>query len=203
MSNAFTYQSIKSNTESLFKDKGSKHFGYAYPVSSRNEINEHIGFLRKTNSKANHVCFAWILRENNEIREYNTDDGEPNNSAGPPILGQLKSSALQNVLVAVVRYFGGTKLGVSGLINAYKTTAKLALDEAILVKKEDTTKLKLNYEYAVYNQIIQIVKELNLNVIFEENKTNCTLKITVPLSKKMELNSQLEKMNCNLVEWGN
>jgi len=201
VSQDFTYLSIKKTSESLFKDKGSKHFGYAHPVSNRSEIDEIVTYLRKSNSKANHVCYAWVLREDGEIREYSTDDGEPNNSAGPPILGQIKSSNFQNILVAVVRYFGGTKLGVSGLINAYKTAAKMAIEESIAVLLEDSVSLKLNYEYPVYNQIIKTIKEYNLKVLFEENKANCTLVVDVPLSKRIEINGFINKMDCNSIEW--
>lgn len=195
------YRTIKSPKESLFKDKGSKHFGYAFSVNSRSEIEHIISELRKTNSKANHVCYAWLLREGDELREYSTDDGEPNNSAGPPILGQLKSSGLQNVLVAVVRYFGGTKLGVSGLINAYKTTTKIVLDKIEPVLLEESRQVKLNYEYAVYNDIIKLVKEQNFKIITEENTSNCKLVIDVPLSKREGFEAELSKLNCNKVEW--
>ena len=122
------FSTIKRNSESLFKDKGSKHFGYSYRINSKEEVKKITDRLRIENPKCNHVCYAYRLIENEQLLEFSTDDGEPSNSAGAPILGQLKSKELFNTLVAVVRYFGGTKLGVSGLIHAYKTTAAEVLE---------------------------------------------------------------------------
>ncbi len=128
MHNFTEFSTIKRSSESLFKDKGSKHFGYSYRINSKEEVKKITDRLRIENPKCNHVCYAYRLIENEQLLEFSTDDGEPSNSAGVPILGQLKSKELFNTLVAVVRYFGGTKLGVSGLIHAYKTTAAKVLE---------------------------------------------------------------------------
>ena len=122
------FYSIRKNSASLFKDKGSKHLGFSFRVNTKEEIKEIVDQLRKENPKSNQVCYAYRLIENDHLLEFSNDDGEPSNSAGAPILGQIKSNALFNTLVCVVRYFGGTKLGVSGLINAYKTTAQDVLE---------------------------------------------------------------------------
>jgi len=201
--NAHTYQTISSPSTSMFKDRGSKHYGYAFPVSSKEEISALIKELRNKNPKANHVCHAWVLRNNGNPFEYSTDDGEPGNSAGPPILGQLKSLDLQNVLVAVVRYFGGTKLGVPGLINAYKTTAKLCLENSTVVSKEDSIQLNLRYDYSVYNEVMRIIKEHKLDIISQDNQVSCTMLVQVPLSMKPEIDQRIKSLKCNSVEWLN
>lgn len=123
-------KTILSAGTSLFKDKGSKHYGFAFNVNSEKEAKDLIEKLRKENSKANHVCFGYVIQAEPHLIERSSDDGEPSNSAGPPILQQLQKENLVNGLVAVVRYFGGTKLGVGGLINAYRSAAEQALADA-------------------------------------------------------------------------
>ncbi|MGB0390243.1 MAG: IMPACT family protein [Salibacteraceae bacterium] len=194
MKSSFVYKSINENSESLFKDKGSKHFGFAYPVQSLDEIHNKVDFLRKEHGKANHVCYAYRLRSKGNLEEFSTDDGEPKNSAGPPILGQINSKELQNVLVAVVRYFGGTKLGVSGLINAYKTAAKMAIESSVIINKEDEIKYQLWFTYAVYNDVMRFVKENEINIVREENNESCFLEIGLKESSHQLLIGQLNKI---------
>lgn len=190
----FRYKSIKSKSESLFKDKGSKHIGFAYPVQSLEEINLKIDFLRKEHGKANHICYAYLLRSEGILEEFSTDDGEPKNSAGPPILGQIKSKNLENVLVAVVRYFGGTKLGVSGLLNAYKTASKMALENSIIIEKEDEIKYQLCFTYSVYNDVMRFIKENEINIISEKNNESCFLEIGLKEGRHHYFVEQLNKI---------
>ncbi len=155
---------IQKNAKSLFKDKGSKHFGYSYKINSIEEVKEIVADLRKTNSKANHVCYAYRLIQNNRIEEFSTDAGEPSNSAGAPILGQLKSFKVINTLVCVVRYFGGTKLGVSGLINAYKTTAQEVIELSGKQKFERLYFLKLNISDQNLGIVLSFLSKENIEI---------------------------------------
>ena len=145
------------------------------------------------------LCF----RDSNSIIEYSTDDGEPKNSAGPHILGQIKSNQLENVLIAVVRYFGGTKLGVPGLINAYKTTAILTIEACVIVLKEDELTLKIEMSYSDYNHVLPILKYQEVHIKNEKHLTNCKLEVSVPTSKKEELLDRLNKFRDIIVEWQN
>lgn len=199
--NSFQYKGVSSGTEVLFKDKGSKHFGYAFRVTSRNEVALIIDKLRQENSKANHVCHAFVIRSKNGLDEFSTDDGEPKNSAGPPILGQLKSANVENTLVAVVRYFGGTKLGVSGLINAYKTTAEMALNKATLKTFEESIQAEIIFGFDQYNWVLPAIKNIGLSIISEEHTTNCKLLIEVPLSVKGTFENKLTSKSTINITW--
>src|SRR6186713_1623645 len=131
---ANSFFTITSASQGIYKEKGSKFLSFAYPVQSESDIKEHIAFLKSEYFDARHHCYAWMLGpERNHFRAF--DDGEPNHSAGDPILGQIRSKNLTNVLVVVVRYFGGTKLGVGGLISAYKIAAEEALSKAVIIEK--------------------------------------------------------------------
>ena len=146
-----TYKTItKPSPEVLFKDRGSKFFGYAFPVISEEEIKTNIEQLKKDHYNARHWCYAWQLGKEYENYRAN-DDGEPSNSAGVPIYGQLQSFNVTNILVVIVRYFGGTKLGVGGLIQAYKATTKQALEASIIVEKTIDELFNLKFEYAEMN----------------------------------------------------
>ncbi len=140
------YQTLAQATEGEYKEKGSKFLAYAYSVSSEREVKTHLENLKKQYPDARHHCFAYILADlQNSSRA--SDDGEPNNSAGVPILNQIRSFGLSNVLVVVVRYFGGTKLGVSGLVNAYKTSAKEALSKGSIIAQSPQSMLGLVYPF--------------------------------------------------------
>ena len=153
-----TYNTITSpSKEVIFKDRGSKFYGYAFPVKTEVEIKEHIENLKKSHFNARHWCYAWQLgKEYNQYRA--NDDGEPSNSAGMPIYGQLQSFNLTNTLIVVVRYFGGTKLGVGGLIQAYKTAAQWALEESKIIEKTIDVHFKLLFDYPEMNIVIRILK---------------------------------------------
>jgi len=174
-----TYKTIiKVSEEVLYKEKGSKFFGYAFPVSSEEEVKEHIESLKKQHHSARHWCYAWQLGKSYEHYRAN-DDGEPSNSAGMPIYGQLQSFDVTNTLVVVVRYFGGTKLGVGGLIQAYKTTAQMALETCRIVKRTIDEAFLLKFEYPEMNTMIRIIKDEDIKLINQKMELDCEFEITV------------------------
>lgn len=174
-----TYRTISSpSTEILFKDRNSKFFGYAYPVSRENDIKEHIEQLKKQHYQARHWCYAWVLGKEYERFRAN-DDGEPSNSAGAPIHGQLQSFDLTNVLVVVVRYFGGTKLGVSGLINAYRTAAKMTLDISFIEEHTIDVNFTIVFEYPLMNVVMRIIKDENLKIVEQKMELNCMYTLAI------------------------
>lgn len=169
---------LKPSEEVLFKEKGSKFFGYAFPVTSEEEIKEHLENLKKQHHTARHWCYAWQLGKNYESYRAN-DDGEPSNSAGMPIYGQLQSFDVTNILVVVVRYFGGTKLGVGGLIQAYKTTAQMALEASEIIEKTIDENYFLKFDYPEMNTVMRIIKEQNLNIVNQRMELSCEIEISV------------------------
>lgn len=174
-----TYNTItKPSQEVLFKDKNSKFFGYALPVKSEVEIKSYLEALKKQHHSARHFCYAYQL--GTETINYRAnDDGEPNNSAGMPIYGQIQSFNLTNVLVVVVRYFGGVKLGVGGLINAYKTTAQLALESSNIIEKTINIDYQILFEYKNMNKVMRIIKEKQLLITNQKLELDCQLIISV------------------------
>ncbi|NDK57087.1 IMPACT family protein [Pontibacter fetidus] len=186
-----TYRTIVAPTESIYKEKGSKFLAFAYPVFSEEDIKEHLVELRKKYFDARHHCYAYSLGADKSRYRAN-DDGEPNHSAGDPILGQIRSADLSNVLVVVVRYFGGTKLGVSGLINAYKTATADALSEATIIEKYETTLLQVRFEYPQMNDVMSLVKEYNLDVRNQQFELSCLLTIEVRKQLQTEVTAKLE-----------
>ena len=198
-----TYKTIlKPSEEVLFKEKGSKFFGYAFPVSSEEEVKEYIDTLKKQHHSARHWCYAWQLGKNYEHYRAN-DDGEPSNSAGMPIYGQLQSFDVTNVLVVVVRYFGGTKLGVGGLIQAYKTAAQMALETCGIVEKTIDEIFLLKFEYPEMNTVMRIIKDENISVINQKMELNCELEIAVrkkDTERIYELFNNTYKVTIKLIE---
>lgn len=174
-----TYITIVKPVEGiLFKDRGSKFFGYAYPITSESEVKTHIDQLKKEHHNARHWCYGYQLgMDYSQFRA--NDDGEPSNSAGMPIYGQIKSFDLTQVLVVVVRYFGGTKLGVGGLINAYKTTAQWTLQEAKLISKTIDRHFLLTFDYPEMNVVMRIIKEQQLQIVKQESALDCRFEIAV------------------------
>ncbi|KAA9341041.1 YigZ family protein [Adhaeribacter soli] len=173
-----TYQTLVAPAEGLYKEKGSKFIALAYPVRNEEEIKETLAQVRKTYFDARHHCYAYLLGAAKKVYRAN-DDGEPNHSAGDPILGQIRSSGLSNVLVIVVRYFGGTKLGVGGLIHAYKTATADALASAPVIEKHETSVIKLEFEYAQMNDVMSLVKELNLAVLNQKFELACEMELEI------------------------
>lgn len=174
-----TYKTIeKPSPEVLFKEKGSKFFGYVFPVISEEEIKELMVKLKKEHFNARHFCYAWQLGKNYETHRTN-DDGEPSNSAGMPIYGQLQSFDVTNILVVVVRYFGGTKLGVGGLVQAYKTTAQLALEASKILEKTIDETFYLKFQYPEMNAVMRIIKEENISITNQKMELDCEIEISV------------------------
>lgn len=169
--------------EMLFTDKKSKFYGYAFPVDKVEGIKPLIEELRKKHPKANHVCYAWQIGTD-DIQYRTNDDGEPRNSAGAPIYGQIQSFKITNVLVAVVRFFGGTKLGVGGLINAYRTTARIALDSSTIVEKRIKIHLRLTFDYAALNKVMRAIKQQKLEIVSQNLEMDCSITL---LSDKKDL----------------
>jgi uncharacterized YigZ family protein len=177
--NIDSYKTIKqASKEGLFKDKGSKFYGYAFPVTNEEEIKEKIELLKKQHYNARHWCYAWQLGKKYDHYRAN-DDGEPSNSAGMPIYGQLQSFNVTNVLVIVVRYFGGTKLGVGGLIKAYKNGAKLALENSIIIHKTIDEVFLIKFEYPEMNTIMRIIKDENISIINQKMELDCQFIISI------------------------
>jgi uncharacterized YigZ family protein len=172
-----TYNTIENAVENiLFKEKNSKFIGYAYPITSENEVKIHIENLKKDHFSARHWCYAYQMgTESFKFRA--NDDGEPSNSAGMPIYGQIQSFEITNVLIVVVRYFGGVKLGVGGLISAYKTTAQLTLEEANIVEKTIDKHFKITFDYKNMNKVMRIIKEKNLDIVNQKMELNCEIEI--------------------------
>lgn len=174
-----SYKTIaKPSPEVLYKEKGSKFFGYAFPVCSEDEIKEHLEQLKKQHYNARHWCYAWQLGEAYEHYRAN-DDGEPSNSAGMPIYGQLQSFEVTNTLIVVVRYFGGTKLGVGGLIQAYKTAAQMAMEASDIIDKTIDETFILKFEYPEMNTVMRIIKDENLNLLKQDMTLSCQFEISV------------------------
>lgn len=177
--NIDSYKTImQASKEGLFKDRGSKFYGYAFPVTNEEEIKEKIELLKKQHYNARHWCYAWQLGENYDHYRAN-DDGEPSNSAGMPIYGQLQSFNVTNILVVVVRYFGGTKLGVGGLIKAYKNGAKLALENSIIIHKTIDEEFLIKFEYPEMNAIMRIIKDENISIINQKMEIDCEFIISI------------------------
>jgi len=168
------YKTIEKTCTGYFKDKGSKFYSYAYPIQAEEEVKEIIQQLKKEHHSARHHCYAWRLGTE-EITTRANDDGEPSSTAGKPILGQLQSYDVTNILVVVVRYFGGTLLGVSGLINAYRNATVEALNNAEIVEKLIESSYELKFGYDLLNTVMYHIKQENLDIIVTDFQETCRL----------------------------
>jgi uncharacterized YigZ family protein len=173
-----TYKTIESSSRSVFRDRASKFMGFALPVSSEAEVKANLMVLKKDYWDANHHCYAYQLGYDGSAWRVN-DDGEPSGTAGKPIHGQIQSHGLTNVLVVVIRYFGGTKLGVSGLINAYRTAAKEALDGASIVERTVNDIYELKFTYEQMNRVMRILKDEGLQQKEHRFDLDCSLVFSV------------------------
>jgi uncharacterized YigZ family protein len=188
-----TYFTIKHESEGFYKEKGSKFLAFAYPVQDEAAVKERTSELKKLYYDARHHCYAYILGYDGE--QYRaSDDGEPNHSAGDPILGQIKSNNLTNTLIVVVRYFGGTKLGISGLINAYKTAAADALSNNRIITKLITQELKLQFDYPQMNLVMKYVKDFDLEIIDQKLELTCEMTIGVRMGREGELRKKISEI---------
>ena len=189
-----TYRTLRGPVDSeVYKVKGSKFMAFAFPVESREEIETILLRIRENHRKANHCCYAWkIGTENPEVR-FN-DDGEPTNSAGKPIYGQILSVDLTNVLVVVVRYFGGTKLGMGGLIQAYRESSRQALADARVVEKQITLSFLLHFDYAEMDRVMRLVKETSAEITGQDMEMDVRLRVRVSKKNESAFTDQLSSM---------
>ncbi len=190
MSISDTYFTISKPSVSLFKDKGSKFYGFAFPIEDENDFKKHLEAVKKEHPKARHHCFAYRIGTDDDNFRSN-DDGEPSGSAGKPILNVLLSKNLRNVCVIVVRYFGGTLLGVPGLINAYKMASIESFDEAKLIEKTINETLKVAFNIQYMNDVMRIIKKYDLNIISQDYKEMYILNLEVRLSLLEEVKTEI------------
>ena len=189
-----TYKTIAFPSEEiLFKDKNSKFFGYAFPIQSEEEVRPLLDLLRKKHFNAVHFCYAFQIGTE-KISFRANDDGEPNNSAGMPIYGQIQSFELTNIIIVVVRFFGGVKLGVGGLITAYKTAAQMALEAASIVEKTIDIHLLIAFDYKNMNKVMRVIKEKNLAIISQKTDINCEMEIVTRKKNAAVVVDAFEKM---------
>lgn len=186
-----TYRTIQQPAEGLFRDRGSKFLAFAYPISAEGEIKLIVAQLKAEHPKANHHCWAMRFTADRSVFKLN-DDGEPSGTAGRPILNILLSRDLTNILVVVVRYFGGTLLGVPGLINAYKQATEDALNQSVIIQKTVNDIYIISFNYLQMNEIMRLVKENNLTIIEQQFDNNCTLMASI---RKMDVNPVLAKLD--------
>jgi uncharacterized YigZ family protein len=185
-----TYKTIEHPVEGLFKDKGSKFIAFAWPVLSEAQVKPILLRLRAEHTRANHFCYAYRLSPDRNVYRIN-DDGEPSGTAGRPILNSLLSADLTNILIVVVRYFGGTLLGVPGLINAYKSAAAEAIAIAQITEKTINERYELKFAYLVMNDVMRLIKEEQLNVLEQQFDNECRITFEV---RKAQLNKVLQRI---------
>ena len=172
-----TYRTLDFPSEEvLYKEKNSKFFGYAFPISSEEQAKDFLDDLRKQHHSARHWCYAFQLGTE-KIHFRANDDGEPNNSAGMPIYGQIQSFEITNVLVVVVRYFGGVKLGVGGLISAYRTAAQMALEASEIIEKTIDIHYLVSFDYKNMNKVMRVIKEKNLDIVSQKMEMSCEIEL--------------------------
>lgn len=189
--NTGLYKTITEASEGvLYKEQKSKFYAYTFPVDNEGDIKPILEDLRRKHPTANHVCYAWRIGIENPGYRAN-DDGEPNNSAGIPIYGQIKSFGLTNVLIAVVRIFGGTKLGVGGLIAAYRTSAKYALESSSIVEKSIQIQYELRFAYALMSNVMRVIKSNAIEITSRNMEMDCTLLIAVNVNEVSRVEKQL------------
>ncbi len=185
-----TYLTIEKPTEAIFRDRGSKFIAYAHPITTDQDIKNIVADLKKDNPKANHHCWAMRWSTDRSVFRLN-DDGEPSGTAGRPILNTLLSRNLTNIAVVVVRYFGGTLLGVPGLINAYRTATEMALNEAVIIEKTVNDVYTISFDYLQMNDVMRIIKEDNLEILQQQFDNDCAIKVSI---RKMQVNQAIGKL---------
>lgn len=188
-----TYKTIAQVSEGFYKEKGSKFLAFAVPVQTEEEVKAFIAQKRKEHHQAVHVCSAFRLGA--ELKVYrSSDDGEPSNSAGPPILGQIQAFELTNILIAIVRYYGGTNLGVGGLITAYRTAAKQALENAQILEKEEMEYFSFTCSYEQMPRIMSFLKKEKIEILSTDLGLDCKFQLNLMKSKASILKATLQEM---------
>ncbi len=189
-----TYLTISSSSEALYKDKGSKFYAFAYPVQTIEQIKEILAEKRKEYYDARHVCYAYMLGYERDVFRAN-DDGEPSGTAGRPILGQINSSNLTDILIIVVRYFGGTLLGTSGLIQAYKTSAAEAIAAATIEERIVEKTFVSKFGYQDLNAVMRIMKDFDLAIVNQIQEMDCTLYFRIRLGDIERVRDRFDKLD--------
>lgn len=184
------FKTIQTPSKGIYKEKGSKFLAFVFPVETEEEIRNRLEELRKEFHDARHHCFAWRLGSGMDRYRVN-DDGEPSGSAGNPIFNQIQSRELTNILVVVVRYFGGTLLGVGGLINAYRSAASDALDQSQFIKRKVYTHLELNFGYAQMDSVMKLIKKYRLEQYDQQFDLDCSLRVKVWIRQKTQVVQKL------------
>lgn len=197
---ADSFQTLIAPSESLYKVKGSKHLGYAYPISSEEDVKPLIDALKKDHFNARHHCYAYRLGADGERYRAN-DDGEPSGTAGKPILGQLLSFEITNVLIVVVRYFGGTKLGTSGLIDAYKTAAKMAIEEGTIVERKVMRTFEIQFPYSAMGAVMSVFKAQALEMLHHSFDSRCYIKSEASKESAAIAEQQLSEIDHVTFTW--
>ena len=192
--NSDIYKTIASTSQGIFKEKGSRFVSFAVPISSQEEIKPIIDKIRKEHHEARHHCYAYIIGHERIIWRVN-DDGEPSGTAGRPILGQINSFGLTNIIIVVSRYFGGTLLGVSGLINAYRSAAGSALRNAELTEKTVNEYYKITYPYISMNDVMKILKEENIGQSEQSFDIECHILLNFRVSVKEKVLNRLSRID--------
>ena len=186
------YRSIRSNSNGTYRDRGSKFMAFAYPVESVEQIKDILEQLHREYHDARHHCYAYRLGADKRIFRTN-DDGEPSSSAGKPILGQIQAFDLSNILIVVVRYFGGTLLGVGGLINAYRSAAAEAIDNAEIIRKTEDIELSIHFSYPLINQVMKVLDEEGAKILKRDFTESCILIASVRKSHSLRIRNRLEQ----------
>ena len=189
-----TFKTIKKPSQGLYKDKGSRFISYAFPVNSEEEIREIVQSIKKEHHSARHHCYAWRIGAEKLLFRVQ-DDGEPSSTAGKPILGQIQSFDLTNILIVVVRYFGGTLLGVSGLINAYRNAALDAINQAEIIERLVEKWLLIEFDYSVMNEVMKVFKDEKLPQIDPQFDLSCKVKTHIRLGELNRIEQGLLKIN--------
>ncbi len=193
MSDFDKYRTIKEPSRGVFKDKGSKFYAFAYPIVNEDEFKENLQVLKKKYYDARHHVYAFRIGYDKKLYRA-SDDGEPANSSGPPILGQIQSYNLTNIMIVVIRYFGGTKLGIPGLINAYRTAAADAIEQADIITKTETKILRVYFEYPDMNNVMRIIKDQNLTVARQDFQISCEIDLSIRLRDIEQVNERVNKL---------
>ena len=188
------YSTIENTASAEFKDRGSKFIAYAFPVKNVAECKQRLNDLKKLHPKATHHCFAYRIGFSGDNFRA-SDAGEPSGSAGRPILGQIDSRGLTNVMIIVIRYFGGTLLGTGGLINAYKSAASMVLQLIPVVRKPVESNFKIHFDYTRLNEVLNIIKQANGRIIKQEIQLFCNVTIAVPNNRLLEFNNKIGNLN--------
>lgn len=188
-----TYLTIEKPTEAIFKDKGSKFLTFAYPVENDQQIKDILNQLKKEHHTANHHCYAYRLGAD-KLNFRANDDGEPNNTAGKPILGQIQSNDLTNILIVVVRYFGGTLLGVSGLINAYKNSAAEVIKVSAIIEKQILFHYTIQFYFEHLNDVMKLLKQLDCKITNQQFDNNCEMSFSIRKANSEQCEEKLKKI---------